>query len=106
MMGRANADAGPASRCSRCSRTSTPQLYLDIDRVKAQMLGINVADVFAALQTYLGSAYVNDFNLLGPHLPRDGAGRLQLPPDAQGRAQDPRAQLATAIRCRSDRSRP
>jgi hydrophobe/amphiphile efflux-1 (HAE1) family protein len=45
--------------------TSTPQLYLDIDRVKAQMLGVNVTDVFTALQTYLGSAYVNDFNLLG-----------------------------------------
>ena len=44
---------------------ATPQLYLDIDRVKAQMLGVNVSDVFAALQTYLGSAYVNDFNLLG-----------------------------------------
>ncbi len=29
------------------------------------MLGINVTDVFTALQTYLGSAYVNDFNLLG-----------------------------------------
>ena len=45
--------------------TSTPQLYLDIDRVKAQLLGINVSDVFSTLQTYLGSAYVNDFNLLG-----------------------------------------
>ena len=45
--------------------TSTPQLYLDIDRTKAQMLGINVSDVFGALQTYLGSTYVNDFNLLG-----------------------------------------
>jgi hydrophobe/amphiphile efflux-1 (HAE1) family protein len=44
---------------------STPQLYLDIDRDKAQMLGVNVTDVFTALQTYLGSAYVNDFNLLG-----------------------------------------
>ncbi len=44
---------------------STPQLYLDVDRVKAQMLGINVTDVFSTLQTYLGSAYVNDFNLLG-----------------------------------------
>jgi hydrophobe/amphiphile efflux-1 (HAE1) family protein len=43
----------------------TPQLYLDIDRVKAQRLGINVADVFGALQTDLGSFYVNDFNLLG-----------------------------------------
>jgi hydrophobe/amphiphile efflux-1 (HAE1) family protein len=45
--------------------TSTPQLYLDIDRTKAQMLGINVADVFAALQVYIGSSYVNDFNLFG-----------------------------------------
>ena len=45
--------------------TSTPQLYLDIDRTKAQLLGINVPDVFSALQTYLGSSYVNDFNILG-----------------------------------------
>jgi hydrophobe/amphiphile efflux-1 (HAE1) family protein len=45
--------------------TQTPQLYLDIDREKAQLLGINVSDVFAALQTYLGSSYVNDFNLFG-----------------------------------------
>jgi multidrug efflux pump subunit AcrB len=44
---------------------STPQLYLDIDRTKAQLLGVNVADVFSALQVYIGSAYVNDFNLLG-----------------------------------------
>jgi hydrophobe/amphiphile efflux-1 (HAE1) family protein len=45
--------------------TSTPQLYLDIDRTKAQLLGINVTDVFQALQIYLGSSYVNDFNLFG-----------------------------------------
>jgi hydrophobe/amphiphile efflux-1 (HAE1) family protein len=45
--------------------TSTPQLYLDIDRTKAQLLGINVADVFNALQVYIGSSYVNDFNLFG-----------------------------------------
>ncbi len=45
--------------------TSTPQLYLDIDRTKAQLLGINIPDVFGALQIYLGSSYVNDFNLLG-----------------------------------------
>jgi hydrophobe/amphiphile efflux-1 (HAE1) family protein len=44
---------------------STPQLYLDIDRTKAQMLGINLPDVFSALQIYLGSSYVNDFNLFG-----------------------------------------
>src|SRR5262249_53211623 len=45
--------------------SSTPQLYLDIDREKAQMLGVSVPDVFGALQTYVGSYYVNDFNLLG-----------------------------------------
>jgi multidrug efflux pump subunit AcrB len=45
--------------------TQTPQLYLDIDRTKAQLLGVNVADVFAALQVFIGSNYVNDFNLLG-----------------------------------------
>jgi hydrophobe/amphiphile efflux-1 (HAE1) family protein len=44
---------------------STPQIYLEIDRTKAQLLGINVADVFSALQVFVGSAYVNDFNLLG-----------------------------------------
>ncbi len=45
--------------------TKTPQIYLDIDRTKAQLLGIRIPEVFAALQIYLGSAYVNDFNLLG-----------------------------------------
>jgi len=43
----------------------SPQIFLDIDRTKAQMLGVNVADVFGALQVFIGSAYVNDFNLLG-----------------------------------------
>ena len=45
--------------------TSTPQVYLNIDRTKAQLLGINVQDVFNALQIYIGSSYVNDFNLIG-----------------------------------------
>jgi hydrophobe/amphiphile efflux-1 (HAE1) family protein len=45
--------------------TSTPQLYLNIDRTKAQLLGINVPDVFSALQILIGSSYVNDFNLFG-----------------------------------------
>jgi hydrophobe/amphiphile efflux-1 (HAE1) family protein len=64
MMGRAAQTPG-VSQVFSLFETSTPQLYLDIDRTKAQMLGINVPDVFAALQTYLGSTYVNDFNLLG-----------------------------------------
>jgi hydrophobe/amphiphile efflux-1 (HAE1) family protein len=45
--------------------TATPQLYLDIDRTKAQMLGINMPDIFNSLQVYLGQSYVNDFNLFG-----------------------------------------
>jgi multidrug efflux pump subunit AcrB len=64
MMARANQTPG-LKQVFSLFETSTPQLYLDIDRVKAQMLGINVSDVFSTLQTYLGSAYVNDFNLLG-----------------------------------------
>ncbi|MBA2124971.1 hydrophobe/amphiphile efflux-1 family RND transporter [Hyphomicrobium methylovorum] len=64
MMGKAAQTQG-VQQVFSLFETATPQLYLDIDRVKAQMLGINVADVFSALQTYLGSAYVNDFNILG-----------------------------------------
>ncbi|HVY13584.1 MAG TPA: multidrug efflux RND transporter permease subunit [Rhodopila sp.] len=44
---------------------SNPSVYLDIDREKAQALGIAVADIFNALQTTLGGFYVNDFNLYG-----------------------------------------
>ncbi len=45
--------------------TRTPQIFLDIDRVKAQMLGVNMTDAFRTLEIYLGSSYVNDFNFLG-----------------------------------------
>ncbi len=64
MMGKAAQTPG-VSQVFSMFETSTPQLYLDIDRDKAQMLGVNVSDVFSALQTFLGSSYVNDFNMLG-----------------------------------------
>jgi hydrophobe/amphiphile efflux-1 (HAE1) family protein len=64
MMGRAAQTPG-LTQVFSLFETSTPQLYLDIDRTKVQLLGVNVPDVFAALQTYLGSSYVNDFNLFG-----------------------------------------
>ena len=64
MMGRAAQTPGLVQVYS-LFENSTPQLYLDIDRTKAQLLGINIPDVFAALQIYLGSAYVNDFNQFG-----------------------------------------
>jgi hydrophobe/amphiphile efflux-1 (HAE1) family protein len=53
------------SRVFTTFNASTPQLYLDIDREKVQTLGIELSDVFNALQSVLGSAYVNDFNLFG-----------------------------------------
>lgn len=43
----------------------TPQLFLDIDRVKAEKLGIDVGQIFQSLEIYMGSAFVNEFNYLG-----------------------------------------
>jgi hydrophobe/amphiphile efflux-1 (HAE1) family protein len=45
--------------------THTPRLYADIDRERAEQLGVPVQNVFSTLGTYLGSTYINDFNLLG-----------------------------------------
>ncbi|MGA7780083.1 MAG: multidrug efflux RND transporter permease subunit [Paraburkholderia sp.] len=42
-----------------------PSLYADIDRLKAEKVGLTPTDVFSTLQLYLGSQYVNDFNYLG-----------------------------------------
>jgi multidrug efflux pump len=46
-------------------RARTPQLYAEIDRTKAKTMGIALTDVFDALQAFLGSYYVNDFNRFG-----------------------------------------
>ncbi len=43
----------------------TPRVYADIDRQKADLLGVPPERIFEALEVYLGSAFVNDFNLLG-----------------------------------------
>jgi multidrug efflux pump len=45
--------------------TSVPQLYADVDRVKAKRQGIPLSNIFDTLQVYLGSTYVNDFNRFG-----------------------------------------
>jgi hydrophobe/amphiphile efflux-1 (HAE1) family protein len=60
-----------ANRDPRLTRVFTtftatnPSIYLDIDRAKAQALGLNMSDVFTALQATLGGIYVNNFNLFG-----------------------------------------
>jgi len=43
-------------------RANVPQLYIDVDRVKAKKLRVPLNNLFSTLQTYLGSAYINDFN--------------------------------------------
>ena len=60
---------------------NVPQLFADLDRAKAEQLGVSVTDVFQTLQIYLGSLYVNDFNAFG----RTYSVRVQA--DAKFRAQ-------------------
>jgi HAE1 family hydrophobic/amphiphilic exporter-1 len=59
-----NADPS-TQRLNNSFRASVPQLFLEVDREKAKRLGIPLDEIFGALQAYLGSAYVNDFNLFG-----------------------------------------
>jgi hydrophobe/amphiphile efflux-1 (HAE1) family protein len=64
LIGAANQD----KRLARVFTTFTatnPSIYLDIDRAKAQALGLNTSDIFTALQATLGGIYVNNFNLYG-----------------------------------------
>jgi hydrophobe/amphiphile efflux-1 (HAE1) family protein len=68
VMGGLLAAANQDPRLTRVFSTftaSNPSLYLDIDRAKAQALGLNVNDVFTALQATLGGIYINNFNLYG-----------------------------------------
>ena len=48
-------------------RSSTPQLYMTINRSKVAALGVSLDDVNQALEIYLGSLYVNSFNVFGRH---------------------------------------
>jgi multidrug efflux pump len=46
-------------------RAGVPQLFVDVDRVKAKAMRVSLGEVFDTLQIYLGSLYVNDFNMFG-----------------------------------------
>lgn len=64
VLGKANQD--PAlTRVFTGHNVNYPQLFADIDRTRAEQLGIPVERIFEAMQVYLGSIYVNDFNLFG-----------------------------------------
>lgn len=64
MMGAGNAGPETTSVYTTFS-ANAPQIYVDIDRVKAQMLDVPLSNIFDTLQIYLGSSYVNDFNAFG-----------------------------------------
>src|SRR5258708_2411485 len=60
----ANAEPG-LSGVFTTFRSQVPQLFLNIDRDKVKTLNVPMSSVFAALQSYLGTNYANDFNFLG-----------------------------------------
>jgi HAE1 family hydrophobic/amphiphilic exporter-1 len=64
LIGQANADPN-LTRVFTTFGNDTPQLFLDIDRTKAQMLNVPFANIFSTLQVNLGGAYINDFNTFG-----------------------------------------
>jgi multidrug efflux pump subunit AcrB len=64
MMGAAGQAEGIAGAFTTFN-VRTPRLYADIDRERAEQLGVPVENIFSTLGTYLGSTYINDFNYLG-----------------------------------------
>ena len=64
VIGQANQNPN-LSRVFTTFGNNTPQIYLDIDRTKARMLDVPLANIFGTLQVNLGGAYVNDFNVFG-----------------------------------------
>ncbi len=82
LLAAANQDPKLARVFSTFSPT-TPSIFLDIDREKAQALGLSISDVFTSLQGTLGGIYVNDFNLFGRtwqvNIQGDAADRTDIP---------------------------
>ncbi|MBA3667162.1 MAG: multidrug efflux RND transporter permease subunit [Sphingomonas sp.] len=64
LIGKANQTRG-LSQVYTLFDVSTPRVFADVDREKADLLGVPPERVFEALQVYLGSTFINDFNLLG-----------------------------------------
>ncbi len=64
-------------------QTVTPQIFVDVDRTKAQMLRVPIGNIFEALRIYMGSAYVNDFNMFGRtyRVTAQADGNFRLDPD-------------------------
>ncbi|WP_088347075.1 MULTISPECIES: efflux RND transporter permease subunit [Rhodomicrobium] len=65
-------------------QVNVPQLFADVDRTRARQLGVPLTEIFDALQIYLGSLYVNDFNKFG----RTYSVRVQADSKFRARAED------------------
>ncbi|MEI9850833.1 MAG: multidrug efflux RND transporter permease subunit [Sphingomonas sp.] len=65
MMGAAMQQPGKVAQVFTLFNTGSPRIRADVDRDRAQLLGVQPSQVYDALGTYVGSTYVNDFNLLG-----------------------------------------
>ncbi|HSU54808.1 MAG TPA: efflux RND transporter permease subunit [Candidatus Dormibacteraeota bacterium] len=65
LMGAANAQTNALQGVFTSFRAGVPQLKVDVDRIKAKSMRVPLSDLFDTLQIYLGSLYVNDFNLFG-----------------------------------------
>jgi HAE1 family hydrophobic/amphiphilic exporter-1 len=68
-------------------QAATPQVYVDVDRDKAQMLKVPLTNVFEAMRVFMGSAYVNDFNMFGRtyRVTAQADGDFRLDPEAISR---------------------
>ena len=76
---------------------ATPQIYLKLDRERAQTLGIGISDIFSALQTTMGGTYVNDFNRFG----RTWQVKIQADADERKKVED-----IFRVRVRTSNGRP
>src|SRR5262249_61188505 len=86
-------------------QASTPQIFVDVDRDKAQMLKVPVTSIFEAMRVFMGSAYVNDFNMFGRtyHVTAQAGGDYRQDAESvakirvrsTNRAMEPRGRLVT-----------
>src|SRR3546814_7972264 len=74
--------------------TGSPRIFADVDRDKAQILGVDPSQVYAALGTYLASTYVNDFNFLG----RTFRVTAQAEPSSRSRSEEHTSELQSQLR--------
>src|SRR5437867_1240748 len=82
MMIRANQTPGLANNLTTF-RANVPQLWLEVDRVKAKSMNVPLSNIFGTLQTYLGSTYINDLTLFGRtyRVTAQADSRFRLSPD-------------------------